>query len=140
MKRGFIAGFLGAVVLIVIMYVMQIAQIGDPAFVGIGRAVLGDGMSPVALNILSLIGFAIAGGIWGLIYVALVKNPTILNGMLFGFAPTFFLWLVIAPLTGKPIFNGFTLPGIVLPIIFNVVIWGTFVGWFLSRNNSKFTR
>ena len=135
MKNGFIAGFLGAVVLIAIMYVMQIAQIGEPGFVGIGRAVLGDGLSPVILNILSAVGFAVAGGIWGLIFAAVVPNPSIIKGMLFGFAPTFFLWLVIAPLTGKPIFNGFALPGIVLPIIFNVVIWGSFTGWYLSRKN-----
>ena len=135
MKRGFIAGFLGAVVLIVIMYVMQIVQIGEPGFVGIGKAMLGDGLSHVILHIISAIGFAVAGGIWGLIFAAVVPNPNIIKGMLFGFAPTFFLWLVIAPLTGKPLFNGFALPGIVLPIIFNVVIWGSFTGWYLSRKN-----
>lgn len=133
MKKGFIAGFLGALILIAIMYAMKLAQMGDPGFVGIGKTVLGDNLSPVILNVLSALGFAVAGGIWGAIFSALVKNPTVLKGMLFGFAPTLFLWLVIAPLTGKPIFNGFAVQGILLPILFNVVVWGSFTGWFLSR-------
>jgi hypothetical protein len=136
MKKGFIAGFLGAIILIAVMYLLQLAQLsGEPGFVGIGKTVLGSGLAPALLNILSAGGFALAGGVWGLIFAVVVRNPNLVKGMLFGLAPTLFLWLVIAPLTGKPIFNGFALPGILLPILFNVIIWGGFVGWFLSRKN-----
>jgi hypothetical protein len=39
----------------------------------------------------------------------------------------------VAPFTGKPFFNGFSVPGILLPILFNVVIWGGFLGWYCRR-------
>lgn len=134
LKKGFIAGFLGGIILIVVMYVLQLSELaGEPGFVGIGKSILGGAPSPAVLNVLSALGFAAAGGVWGLIFAAAVRNPNIVKGMLYGLAPTLFLWLVIAPLTGKPLFNGFKPPGILFPILFNVIVWGGFVGWFVSR-------
>jgi hypothetical protein len=34
---------------------------------------------------------------------------------------------------GKPLFNDFDLKGLLMPLIFNMVIWGSFVGWYTSR-------
>jgi hypothetical protein len=130
--KGFIAGAIGAVILSAVMFVMFAANLGDaPAFVGMYRKAFGEN---VPLDyILGMIGFVIAGGIWGAIYALTVKKPNIISGMLFGFLPTLFLWVVISPLMSGAFFNGFAVKGLIFPIIFNVVIWGSFVGWYLSR-------
>jgi hypothetical protein len=136
MKRrialGFAAGATGAFLLVVIFYLMQTARLsGPPGFVGNYRAVFGA--NPNLEHFLGAILFAVSGGIWGAIYAAFVKRPTVASGAAFGFVPTLWLWLVVAPFTGKPFFNGFSAPGILLPILFNVVIWGSFVGWYCRR-------
>lgn len=129
---GFTAGTLGALVLVGIFYLLQAAGLaGPPGFVGNYRAVFGA--SPTLEHFLGAVLFAVSGGIWGAIYAAFVKRPTVANGAAFGFVPTLWLWLVVAPFTGKPFFNGFSAPGILLPILFNVVIWGSFVGWYCRR-------
>lgn len=133
MKTGFIAGAIGAVILAVIMYLLFWTGLsGLPGFVGIYQAWFSQNF-PLD-HILAIIGFVIAGGIWGVIFVAIVRVPNVLRGMIFGILPTLFLWLVIAPAVGNPLFNGFTAKGIILPLIFNVVIWGSFVGWYCSRS------
>lgn len=68
-----------------------------------------------------------------MLYTTVVRRPSVVSGMAFGLLPTLFVWLVLAPLTGKPLFNGFTPQGLLIPLIFNVVIWGCFVGWYRSR-------
>ena len=129
---GFTAGATGAFLLVVIFYLMQAAGLsGAPGFVANYRAVFGA--NPNLEHFLGAILFAVSGGIWGAIYAAFVKRPTVANGAAFGFVPTLWLWLVVAPFTGKPFFNGFSVPGILLPILFNVVIWGSFVGWYCRR-------
>lgn len=130
--KGFIAGAIGAVILAAIMFVMFLANLGDaPAFVAMYRKMAGEN---VPLDyILGTLGFIGAGGIWGAIYALVVKKPTVINGMLFGFLPTLFLWLVISPLMSGEVFNGFAAKGLIMPVIFNVLIWGSFVGWYLSR-------
>ena len=133
LRTGFVAGMIGAVILIVVMYLMRVAGLGGaPGFVGIYRAMFGP--RPLVEHILGAAGFALAGGIWGLVFAALMSSPSVLKGMAFGLAPSLFLWLVIAPAMGNPIFNGFTLQGILMPLIFNVLIWGSFVGWYCSSS------
>lgn len=130
--KGFIAGAIGALILAAIMFVMFFANLGDaPGFVGMYRKMMGENV-PLDF-ILGTVGFTIAGGIWGAIYALVVKSPSIINGMLFGFLPTLFLWLVISPLMSGAVFNGFAAKGLIMPVIFNVLIWGSFVGWYLSR-------
>jgi hypothetical protein len=130
--KGFIAGAIGAVILSAIMFVMFFADLGGaPAFVAIHRKMFGESV-PIDY-ILGTLGFVVAGGIWGAIYALVIKNPNVINGMLFGFLPTFFLWVVISPLMSGAFFNGFAVKGLITPVIFNVLIWGSFVGWYLSR-------
>ncbi len=133
--QGFIAGAIGALVLAVIMYIMKGAGMGDPAFVGMYNAAFGD--NPPGGQVVAAIIFLISGGIWGLIYALFVKHPTVLNGFIFGILPTLWLWVVVNATLGKPLFNGFTAKGLLMPIIFNMVIWGTFVGWYMSRRNTS---
>ena len=129
-KNGFIAGVIGAVILAVLAYGMMLALGDPPPFVAMYRGATGANNPPVD-HIISLLGFLIAGGIWGAIYAALVKNPTVLSGLLFSLLPTLFLWLVMDPVSGKPIFGGFAPKAIILPLILNG-IWGAFVGWYLN--------
>lgn len=129
---GFIAGAVGAIILVAIMYIMKATGIGeDPAFISIYRGTFGA--KPPTDQVIAALLFVISGGIWGLIYGALVKHPTVVNGMLFGILPTLWLWVAVNGYMGKPLFNGFTAKGLIMPIIFNVVIWGTFVGWYMSK-------
>lgn len=131
---GFTAGALGAILLVVIMYIMQAAGMGAPAFLQMYHAVFGA--NPPLDHILAIIIFVVSGGIWGLLFTAFVKYPTVLKGMLFGILPSLWLWVVVNPIIGKPLFNDFTVKGILMPLLFNVVIWGTFVGWYTSRKST----
>lgn len=131
LATGFIGGCLGAIILVAIMYIMKAAGSGDPGFVAIYRSTIGS--NPPADEIIAAILFIICGGIWGLIFSLLVKQPTILKGILFGLLPTLWLWIVVNAFLGKPLFNGFNLKGIIFPLIFNMLIWGSFLGWYTSR-------
>jgi hypothetical protein len=131
LTTGFIAGCLGAIMLAIIMYIMKAAGMGDPGFVGMYRATIGS--NPPVDEIIATILFIISGGIWGLIFSWLIKRPTVLKGILFGFLPTLWLWVVVNAVIGKPLFNGFDLKGIIMPLIFNMLIWGSFLGWYTSR-------
>lgn len=132
LRQGFVAGFLGAIILIVIMAIMQLAMGSPPGFVNIYNATIGGG-GPTTSWIIGAILFAISGGIWGFIYAALVSRSTVGKGMAFGILPTLWLWLVVAPVIGQPVFFGFAPRQLIMPFIFNVVIWGAFIGWYCSR-------
>ena len=134
LATGFIGGCLGAIILVAIMYIMKAAGMGDPAFVSMYHAAIGS--NPPTDQIIAAILFIISGGIWGLIFCLLVKQPTVLKGILFGLLPTLWIWIVVNAVIGKPLFNGFDLKGIILPIVFNMLIWGSFIGWYASRKVS----
>lgn len=131
LKTGFIGGCIGAIILVIIMYILMGAGMGDPAFVKMYHGAFG--VHSAADQIIAGILFIISGGIWGLIFTWMVKNPTVAKGMLFGFLPTLWLLIIVNAVIGQPLFNGFHAKGIIMPIIFNVVIWGSFVGWYASR-------
>lgn len=135
LSAGFLGGALGAVLLLVIMYLLQAAGMGAPGFVQMYQAMFGA--NPPMDHILGAIIFILSGGLWGLIFAMLVKQPTIVKGMLFGILPTLWLWLAVNAAIGKPLFNGFTAKGILMPLLFNVVIWGAFIGWYLSNKYRK---
>jgi hypothetical protein len=130
-KNGFAAGTLGAAILVVIMYITKAMGMGNPGFVEMYRAEFGA--SSMADHFIAAILFLISGGIWGIIFAILIKNPTILKGFLFGIVPTLWLWTAVNAFMGKPLFNDFELKGLLMPVIFNMVIWGSFVGWYTSR-------
>lgn len=130
-KNGFIAGVIGAIILAVLAYIMMLVTGDPPPAVAFYRGIL-HVENPPADHIIAGILFLIAGGIWGAIYAALVRNPTVLSGILFSILPTLFVWLVMAPASGKPFFGGFAPKALILPLILNG-IWGAFVGWYLGR-------
>jgi len=129
----FKAAFLGALILITIMYLLMITGLaGNPGFVNIYHAILGEYM-PVLDHFLAALLFAISGGIWGLVF-RLIPNPSPIKGMIFGILPSLWLWIVVSPIVSGLFFNGFTFKGILLPLLFNCVIWGSFVGWYVSTD------
>lgn len=137
LMQGFVAGAVGAIILAVVMYIMKAIGMGDPAFVGMYQAAFGA--NPPMDQVIGAIIFIISGGVWGIIYALLVKNATVLNGFLFGILPTLWLWTAVNAYLDKPLFNGFAAKGLLMPIIFNMVIWGTYVGWYMSRKSHSVT-
>ena len=129
-KNGFIAGVIGAVILAVLAYGMMLVTGDPPPAVAFYRGILQVENPPID-HIIAGTLFLIAGGIWGAIYAALVKNPTVISGILFSILPTLFVWLVMQPASGKGFFGGFAPKALILPLILNG-IWGVFVGWYLS--------
>ncbi len=134
-KHGFLGGFIGAIILGSIMYVMEIANMGQPAFISMYRGAFGA--KPPTDQVIAFVLFALSGGVWGIVYAIMVKQSTVLKGMLFGLLPTLWLWVIINSFLGKPLFNGFTTMGIIMPLIFNVVIWGIFMGWYLKSRSPR---
>ena len=53
--------------------------------------------------------------------------------MAFGLLPALWLWIVVAPVMGQLIFFGFAPMQLILPFVFNVIVWGSFVGWYSQR-------
>lgn len=133
-KTGFIAGCIGAIILVVAVYILKASGLGEPGFVGMYRGMT-HANSPADPLIAGLIFVIAGGGIWGILFALLVKNPTVLKGFLFGFLPTVWLWVVVNAMLGKPLFNDFATMGLIMPLIFNMLIWGSFVGWYCSRKN-----
>ncbi|MGK2863857.1 MAG: hypothetical protein ACSLE0_18130 [Chitinophagaceae bacterium] len=133
LTRGFIAGATGAIILAVIMYLLKAMGMGEPGFVLMYRGAFGA--HPPMDQAAGAIIFIISGGIWGIIYAMLIKHATIINGMLFGLLPTIWLWTVVNTYLGKPLFNGFEVKGLLMPILFNVVIWGSYMGLQMRKRN-----
>ncbi|HKJ34158.1 MAG TPA: hypothetical protein VKA34_20165 [Balneolales bacterium] len=136
-KIGFSAGFIGALILILVQFIFKwLGWAGNPGFIGIYHKTFGVHILAVDI-IISAFLFAVSGGIWGAIFTLLLK-PNILKGIIFGFAPSLWVWLVISPYMGFPIFHGFALKPILFPIIFNCLIWGSFVGWYAAKSARKY--
>ncbi len=106
---------------------------GDPGFIKVYHITFVDTLTFMDHNLASLL-FAISGGIWGVIF-RIIPEPEPLKGLLFGLLPSLWVWTAVAIYTGTPLFYGFTFPGIVKPLFFNCLIWGTFIGWFVSTNS-----
>jgi len=135
-RIGFSGGLLGALIVIVMMYVVQTAGNGElPAFVSHYRAFFPS--NPPFDHVVSALVYALSGGVWGVLYALTAKNPSMQSGALFGLLPTLWTWLAVAPVSGRELFHGFTVRGILLPLIYNVLVWGTFLGWYCSRRDAE---
>lgn len=134
-SQGFFAGCVGAVILVFIMYILEAVGLGSPGFVNMYKALFGS--TPPGGEIIAALLFIVSGGIWGIIYTWLVRKSTALKGFIFGLLPTLWLLIVVNSVIGKPLFTGLKPMGIIMPLIFNMVIWGSFVGWYLARMGRK---
>jgi hypothetical protein len=99
--QGFLAGYLRAVILVIIMFIMKAAGMGNPGFVGMYRSTFGA--HPPIDKVIAALLFIICLGFW------------------------------VNSVIGKPLFNDFTAKGILMPVVFDMVIWGSFVGWYMRR-------
>lgn len=135
-KIGFSAGFVGAIILIFVQFLFKwLGWAGNPGFIGIYHKTFG--VHNMATDIIiSAFLFAVSGGIWGGIFTAITR-PNPIKGIIYGIAPSLWVWLVISPYMGFPIFHGFALKPIIFPIIFNCFIWGSFVGWWAGKVAKK---
>lgn len=116
------------------MYILQAVGLsGNPGFVTVYNKTFIASPTPPLDAIVAAVLFVLSGGVWGAFYRLLVRHPTVLNGFLFGLLPTLWMWIAVNAFVGQPLFNGFTAKGLLMPLLFNMLIWGSFVGWYCSR-------
>ena len=110
---------------------LLLGQIPAAPFVGQWQAFFGGGWQ--LATVLGGLAFVAIGTLWGAPF-AWVPRPTILKGMLWGIVPT--LWALVAwpAINGQPVLADGDPKGIVLPILMNVVIWGSILGWYTQRH------
>jgi hypothetical protein len=137
-STGALAGALGAATVIVISDLLHWAGLipAPPSLAAAVRVLSGRGEStPALVYAAGAFGSLLAGATWGVVFGFLVRRPTVLKGMAFGFLPALFQWLVLAPVLGQGLFFrrlGIA-AGVGLPILFNVLIFGGIVGYCCGR-------
>lgn len=134
LQSGFVGGALGSVFIAAIMLAMFVVAGTPPMFMATFNATLGPA-SPIVAGLAGGALFVLSGALWGVPFAALVRTPTIGKGIAFGLVPALWLWVVVAPvMLGKPVFFGFALPKLILPFVFNCLVWGTTVGWYAGAD------
>lgn len=136
LQTSFIGGLLGALITMGLMAIRKALTGTEPIFITAYKNLI----APNATITAALIGgglFALSGGLWGLLYGLTITRDRPIKGLLFGTAPAFWLLLVVAPLMlNQPIFFGFAAPEVLPPILFNCLVWGLFVGWYVHHNTA----
>ena len=128
--RGFVAGAAGAGIAAGLMYALHAAGAAPrPAFVRASRRLLGR-HGVLIDHAAGLAGYALAGGIWGSGFGAVVREPSVAKGMAYGLAPTAFNGAVIDPLIGNRPFAADRPKQAAINALLGVAVWGCFVGWF----------
>ncbi len=128
----FESGFVGALLLVGIMYLLYFwGYAGEPGYIDVYYTVTRE-ISPIFDQIMAAILFALAGGVWGLLF-GFAGQPTVFKGFLFGLLPTLWLWLVVTPYMGGEPFGNFERNAILYPLFYNCVIWGSYLGWKTKR-------
>lgn len=134
LKDGFVGGLIGSVAVLLALSLLVLVGFAPKApFVGAYQAVLGGGW--VTAAVVGGLLFLFFGALWAVPFALLIPNPTILKGVLWGLLPTLWMWTFVpAVLTGGPLFGGFAVQGLVMPIIMNCLIWGSIVGWYCDNH------
>jgi len=137
LRSGFVGGALGFVFITAIMLVMLAIGGATPMFITTFNATFGPS-SPAIAGLVGGVLFVLSGALWGVPFAALVRRPTIWKGIAFGLVPALWLWLVVAPaMLGKQVFFGFAPPKLIMPFVFNCLVWGTTVGWYTPGQRSR---
>ena len=105
--------------------------VGMPASQQVARTWLKLGTGVDVL--VGIVGALLAGALGGMLFGLAFKRPTLLAGMAWGVVATIVQWVILAPATGRPVFYGLTSPGIALPLLINMLIWGTLLGYLCGR-------
>ena len=124
------AGAAGAVTVLAYALAWAGAMLPPPSLALAKSSVGPGGFGPYAIGALAAV---LAGAAWGAVFGLLVRRPTILKGMVFGFLPALVQWLVLSPLLGEALFFRGTRAGLFLPVLFNVLLWGGAVGHYCGR-------
>jgi hypothetical protein len=129
---GAIAGLIGGAVAAGVWYALFWSGVAatPPSFAAVQRLF---GVSGATGSILGMVASIAAAAGWGALFGLLVKKPTVLKGMAFGLLPALFQWLVLAPISGQPMFFGGTPAAFGLPLLFCVLIWGGATGYLSGR-------
>ena len=133
---GALAGLIGAAAVVVLAYLLHWAHLVPvpPSLAAALELIRPRSQDALAYGT-AVLGSLTAGAFWGLLFGFLIRRPTILKGMIFGFVPMLFQWLVLSPLLGDGLFfrrSGIA-AGIGLPLLFNVLIFGSLLGYFSGR-------
>ena len=133
---GAVGGVIGAAVVVVLADLLHWVGLipATPSVAAASRLLDGRG-GPLLIFVAAAFGSVIAGAMWGAVFGLLVRRPTILKGMAFGLVPALFQWLVLSPLLGEGLFFrrlGFG-AGVGLPLLFNVLIFGSILGYYCGR-------
>jgi hypothetical protein len=132
LKTCFLGALYGSVAVALSLALLAlIGQIPKAPYVGNWQSLIGGGW--MAGAVLGGLAFILIGALWGLPF-SLVKNPTVLKGMLYGFVPSLFGWIVLPVILGGEMFGGFALPALLIPFVMNVLIWGSILGWYAQRH------
>jgi hypothetical protein len=133
--HGFVAGFVATLLFhqsgVALLH--RVGLFGGPAF----------NMQPVPpFSVPAVIQLAFWGGVWGIVFVlvegAIARAPGgyWLGAVLFGaVVPTLVLWLVVLPLKGLPVGDGFRFPAALIVPIANG-LWGLGTAVFASLRPS----
>lgn len=135
-KDSFIAGAVGAFGLIVILTLINFANIGfvSPQVANY-KELTGD---DIFLDfIIGTFLFTLAGGIWGIVYSKVIKHPTTFNGIIFASIPPLILLIAATPFMNGWFLKGFPINVLFPLILFSVVVWGGFVGRYLFKKQKQ---
>lgn len=131
-RTALTGAFLGALAVVAAFgLLVLIGQVPKAPFVGQWQSAFGGGW--VSALLLGGALFVLIGTLWGLPF-AWVPNPTIGKGMLYAVVPTLWALIVWPAINGQPILAGGDPVGILIPIVMNVVIWGSILGWYCRRH------
>ena len=131
-RAALTGAFLGSLAVVgAFLILLVIGQIPKAPFVGQWQTFFGGGW--VLASVLGGALFVLIGTLWGLPF-AWVPRPTIPKAMLYALVPT--LWAIWAwpAINGQPVFAGGDPVGLLIPVVMNVVIWGSILGWYARRH------
>ena len=132
MNDYFKAGIKGALLVIAAMYGAEyMGYAGKPQYIDFYYFVA-EPIGPIVDQIVAGFLFAMAGGLWALLF-AFIKRPSVMVGMVYGLLPTLWLWMVVLPVTGGEFFGGFEQRALFMPLFYNCIIWGGYLGWRTNR-------
>jgi hypothetical protein len=116
---GFVAGFLSVLT-------FQMGTIAILQAVGVAVPITPWSMAPVPpFGVPQSFSGAFWGGLWGIVYALLEPKLTawlgwLAGGVVFGAVlPVLVLWFIVLPLKGMPVGGGFTLPGVLMSLLFH---------------------
>ena len=136
-RTAFVGGLIGSVaVAAAVGLLVLIGQVPKASFVASWQSVAGGGWQTA--TVMGGLLFILIGALWAVPFPALFSRPTTEKGMFWGIVPTLWAWTFVpVVMLNKPAFANGSLPGIIIPMVMNCLIWGSIVGWYVRRHASS---